>query len=160
MSDAPGWLFSVDWHDKLMGFHNSTFPVGIYGCMGTFSRYMDFISVWDSNPPTIGLRYIQHLFETKRPTFNIRTDCETETGKLAAIHAFLCDNRDDVDDSTDLVIYMAPAITNKIERWRDLHERMEVYFKQQLSELLQTGSCDPNSVTNRRILAYIFIRVV
>ena len=97
---------------------------------------MDFISVWDSNPPTIGLRYIQHLFETKRLTFNIRMNCGTETGKLAAIHAFLCDNRDDVDDSTDLVIY-APAITNKIERWRDLHERMEVYFKQQLSELLQ-----------------------
>ena len=105
MSDAPGWLFSVDWRDKLIGFHNSTFPVGIYGCMGTFSRYMDFISVWDSNPPTIGLRYIQHLFETKRLTFNIRMDCGTETGKLAAIHAFLCDNRDDVDDSTDLVIY-------------------------------------------------------
>ena len=142
-----------------MGFHNSTFPVGIYGCMGTFSRYKDFISVWDSNPPTIGLRYIQHLFETKRLTFNIRMDCGTETGKLATIHAFLCDNRDDMDDSTDLVIY-GPAITNKIERWRDLHETMEVYFKQQLSELLQTGSYDPNSVTNRRILAYIFIRVV
>ena len=72
MSDAPGWLFSDDRHDKLMA---------------------------------IGLQYIQHLFETKRLTFNIRMDCETETGKLAAIHAFLCDNRDDVDDSTDLVIY-------------------------------------------------------
>ena len=159
MSDAPGWLFSVDWHDKLMGFHNSTFPVGIYGCMGTFSRYMDFISVWDSNPPTIGLRYIQHLFETKRLTFNIRMDCGTETGKLAAIHAFLCDNRDDVMIQL-ILLSMAPAITNKIERWRDLHDRMEAYFKQQLSELLQTGSYDPNSVTNRRILAYIFIRVV
>ena len=32
-------------------------------------------------------------------------DCGTETGKLAAIHAFLCDNRDDMDDSTDLIIY-------------------------------------------------------
>ena len=104
MSDAPGWLFSVDWHDKLMGFHNSTFPVG---CMGTFSRYMNFISVWDSNsdPLTIGLRYIQQLFETERLTFNIRMDCGTETGKLAAIHAFLCDNIDDLDDSADLVIY-------------------------------------------------------
>ena len=107
MSDAPGWLFSVDWHDKLMGFHNSTFPVGIYGCMGTFSRYINFISVWDSNsdPLTIGLRYIQHLFETERLTFNIRMDCRTETEKLAAIHAFLYDNIDDLDDSTDLVIY-------------------------------------------------------
>ena len=68
---------------------------------------MNFISVWDSNsnPLSIGLRYIQHLFETKRLIFNIRMDCRTETGKLAAIHAFLCDNRDDLDDSTDLVIY-------------------------------------------------------
>ena len=41
----------------------------------------------------------------QRLTFNIIMDCGTEAGKLAAIYAFLCDNRDDVDDSTDLVIY-------------------------------------------------------
>ena len=162
VSDGPGWLFLADWHDKLMGFHNSTFLVAIYGCMDTFSRYMNFIFVWDSNfnPLTIGLRYIQHLFETKRLPFNIRMDHGTETEKLGAIHAFLHDNIGDLDDSTDSVIY-GPSTTNKTERWwRDLHERMEMYFKQQLSELLQTGSYDPNSVTNRRILAYIFIPVV
>ena len=87
-------------------------------------------------------------------------DHGTETGKLGAIHAFLHDNIGDLDDSTNSVIY-GPSTTNKIEhQWRDLHERMETYFKQQLSELLQTGSYDPNSVTDRRILAYIFIPVV
>ena len=30
---------------------------------------------------------------------------DTNLATKAAIHAFLCDNRDDVDDSTDLVIY-------------------------------------------------------
>ena len=35
-----------------------------------------------------------------------------------------------------------------------------MYFRQQLFELLQTGSYDPNSVTDRRILACIFIPVV
>ena len=35
-----------------------------------------------------------------------------------------------------------------------------MYFKQQLSELLQTGSYDPNSVTDRRSLACVFIPVL
>ena len=162
MSDGSGWLLSVDGHDKLMGFRNSTFPVAIHGCMDTFSGYMNFIFVWNSNsnPLTIGLRYIQHLFETKRLPFNIRMDHGTETGTLGALHASLRDNIGDLDDSTDSVIY-GPSTTNKTERWwRDLHERMGMYFKQQLSEQLQTGSYDPNNITDRRILAYIFIPVV
>ena len=152
VSDGAGWLFSVDRHGKLMGFRNSTFPVAIYGCMDTFFRYMNFLFVWDSSskPLTIGLRHIQHLFETKRLPFNIRIDHRTERGKLGAIHAFLSDNIGDLDDSTDSVIY-GLSTTNKIERWwRALHKRMEMYFKQQLSELLQTGSYNPSSVTDRR----------
>ena len=62
--------------------------------------------VWALFPDTWTLYLYGTLTQqTKRLTFNIRMDCGTETGKLAAIHAFLCDNRDDVDDSTDLVIY-------------------------------------------------------
>ena len=84
--------------------------------MGTFSRYMNFISVWDSNfnPLTIGLRYIQHLFETKRLTFNIRMDCGTETGKLAAIHAS-CVTTEMTWIIQLIWLSMAPTITNKIE---------------------------------------------
>ena len=27
------WFFSLDGHDKMMGYQNSTFPLGIYGCI-------------------------------------------------------------------------------------------------------------------------------
>ena len=32
------WLVSLDGHDKLYGYQNWTFPLGVYGCMDTFSR--------------------------------------------------------------------------------------------------------------------------
>ena len=32
-SVGPCWLYSLDGHDKLMGYQNSTFPLAIYGCM-------------------------------------------------------------------------------------------------------------------------------
>ena len=30
---GPNWTYSLDGHDKLMGFQNSTFPLAIYGCV-------------------------------------------------------------------------------------------------------------------------------
>ena len=150
VSDGPGWLFSLDGHDKLMGFRNCTFPVAIYGCMDTFSRYMTFLFVWDSNsnPLTIGLRYIEHLYETRKLPFSIRMDHGTETGKLAAIHAFLRGKIGDMEDATDSVVY-GPSTSNKIERWwRDLHEKMEMYVKTHLSELLQRRCYDPKCITD------------
>ena len=162
ISDGPGWLFSLDGHDKLMGFRNCTFPVAIYGCMDTFSRYINFLFVWDSNsnPHTIGLRYIEHLHETRKLPFSIRMDHGTETGKLAAIHAFLRGKIGDMEDAAECVVY-GPSTSNKIERWwRDLHEKMEIYFTTQLSNLLQRRCYDPNCITDRRIMAYIFIPVV
>ena len=35
---GPNWVFSVDGHDKLMGYQNSTFPIAVYGCIDTASR--------------------------------------------------------------------------------------------------------------------------
>ncbi len=32
------WVFSLDGHDKLMGYQNSTFPLAVYGCLDTASR--------------------------------------------------------------------------------------------------------------------------
>ena len=32
---GPNWVFSVDGHDKLMGYQNSTFPLAIYGAVST-----------------------------------------------------------------------------------------------------------------------------
>ena len=36
VSDGPSWVFSLDGHDKMMGYQNSTFPLAIYGCLDTF----------------------------------------------------------------------------------------------------------------------------
>ncbi len=110
------------------------------------------------------MRYVEHLFETKRLPYNIRmdrgTEQRTETGKLAAIHAFLRGKIGDMEDSTDSVVY-GPSTSNKIKRWwRDLYERMEIFFKSQLTQLLQTRAHDQCCVTDQRIMAYIFIPVV
>lgn len=37
-SKGPNWVHSLDGHDKLMGYQNSTFPLAIYGCLDTASR--------------------------------------------------------------------------------------------------------------------------
>ena len=37
-SKGPNWIHSLDEHDKLMGYQNSTFSVAIYGCLDTASR--------------------------------------------------------------------------------------------------------------------------
>ena len=34
---GPNWVLSIDEHDKLMRYQNSTFPLAVYGCMDTAS---------------------------------------------------------------------------------------------------------------------------
>ena len=41
-SEGPLWVVSLGGHDKLCGFQNSTFPLGVYGCIDTFSRKVLF----------------------------------------------------------------------------------------------------------------------
>ena len=44
----------------------------------------------------------------------------------------------------------------QIERWwRELHQRMEKYFKRQLHRLLDEGVYDPNEQTDRSVYVYI-----
>ena len=58
------WTWSLDGHDKLMGFQNWTFPLAIYGCYDTASRKVMFIRVWKSNsdPNLVGRWYFDHLY--------------------------------------------------------------------------------------------------
>ena len=58
---GPDWTYSVDGHDKLMGFQNSTFPLAIYGCIDTASRKLLWLKIWttNSNPILVGKWYIQ-----------------------------------------------------------------------------------------------------
>ena len=61
--DGPWNVASLDGHDKLCGYQNWTFPLGIYGCLDTFSRKILFLSVAYSNsdPVVIGRKYFEFL---------------------------------------------------------------------------------------------------
>lgn len=43
---GANWVHCLDYHDKLMGYQNSTFPLAIYGCMDTASRKLLWLRVW------------------------------------------------------------------------------------------------------------------
>ncbi|CAB4009087.1 Hypothetical predicted protein, partial [Paramuricea clavata] len=68
--------------------------------------------------------------------------------------------RIDRGTETDSVIY-GPSTSNKIERWwRDLHERLEKFFKQQLTVLLQRRQYNPFFSHDRQLLAYVYVPIV
>ena len=161
-SEGPLWVVSFGGHDKLCGYQNATFPLGVYSCIDTFSRKILFLFVChsNSNPLVVGKVYLQYLFETEMLPRNLRVDRGTETGKMATIHVYLLNKHEDVDDPTDSIIY-GPSTSNKIERWwRELHERLEKFFKEQLTTLLRGREYDPHSALDRQLLAYVFIPVV
>ena len=161
-SEGPLWVASLDGHDKLCGYQNSTFPLGVYGCIDTFSRKILFLFVChsNSNPLVVGKMYLQYLFEAEMLPRNLRVDRGTETGKMATIHVYLLNKHEDMNDPTDAIIY-GPSTSNKIERWwRELHERLEKFFKEQLTILLRGREYDPHSALDRQLLAYVFIPVV
>jgi hypothetical protein len=35
---GTNWVHSLDGHDKLMGYQNSTYPLAVYGCLDSASR--------------------------------------------------------------------------------------------------------------------------
>ena len=123
--NGPLNAVSLDGHEKLYGYQNWTFPLGVYGCLDTYSRKVLFLSVCysNSNPMIIGRKYLQFLHEVRTLLRFIWIDCGT--GKIATTQTYLSSNVSDLDDPVDSVIY-GPSTTNKIERWwRDLHERLE-----------------------------------
>ena len=79
----------------------------------------------------------------------IRVDRGTETGIMATIHSYLRAQCGDMEDGTDCVLY-GPSTQNKIERWwKDLLERMERFFKSQLSNLVEDGDYDASDDNDR-----------
>ena len=71
----------------------------------------------------------------------IRIDRGTETDIMATIHAGLhlrLGTFGEEEDIVDKCIRHGPSTANKIERfWKDLHERMEKYFKSHLKMLVE-----------------------
>lgn len=114
-SKGPNWVHSLDGHDKLMGYQNSTFPLAVYGCMDTCSRKLLWLRVWTSNsdPKLIGRWYLEYLYETRVMVSYLRVDKGTETGDLATMHAFLRRNHDDILNACDTVLY-GPSTSNQV----------------------------------------------
>ena len=131
-SKGSMWVVSVDGHDKLCGYQKSTFPLGVYGFIDTFSRKILSLRVMLSNsdPRVIGKQYFDLLYELKMMPVFLRCDKGTETGKMASIHCYLISDAEQsmFDDPVESIAF-GPSTTNKIERWwRDLHERLEKFF--------------------------------
>ena len=68
---------------------------------------------------------------------------------MAMMQMYLCDKQNVLEDANESVWY-GPSTQNKIERWwRELLERLERFFKQQLSSLAEKGYYDSTSVVDR-----------
>lgn len=111
---GSNWVHSLDGHDKLMGYQNSTFPLAIYGCLDTASRKLLWLRVWTSNcdPKVIGRWYFDYLYETRVMAAMLRVDRGTETGVMATLHSFLRRHHGDMDPS-DSVVY-GPSTENQV----------------------------------------------
>ena len=94
------WVVSHDDHDKLCGYQNSTFPLGVYGCLDTISRKVLFLFLYFSNsePEVIGNNYLKYLSKSKLLPYFLRIDRGTETRKMCSIHAFHSDRVSSLDD--------------------------------------------------------------
>ena len=76
-------------------------------------------------------------------------DRGTETDVMTTIHCFLREKNGDLDDPLDAILY-GPSTQNKIERWwRELLERMESFFKEQLTFLVESGDYDSSDQNDR-----------
>ncbi|KAM7427620.1 hypothetical protein ABFA07_021268 [Porites harrisoni] len=158
---GTNWVHSLDGHDKLMGYQNSTFPLAIYGCLDTASRKLLWLRVWTSNcdPKVIGRWYFDYLYETRVMAAMLRVDRGTETGVMATLHSFLRRHHGDMDPS-DSVVY-GPSTENQIERWwRELHKRLEKYYKGHLCWLKDKGHYHPHDDKDRILLAFIMIPLI
>ena len=113
-SIGPNFVLSVDGHDKLMGYQNSTYPLAVYGCIDTASRKLLWPRIWVSNsdPLLIGRWYFDYLYETRRISVFMRMDKGTETGIMATIHAFLRRHHNDMDPC-ETILY-GPSTSNQV----------------------------------------------
>ena len=79
----------------------------------------------------------------------LRLDKGTETVDLVTMHSYLLNKHCDEESATDCVLY-GPSTENKIERWwKELLERMEKFFKDQLKKLLEDGDYDRDEPLHR-----------
>ena len=76
-SRGPNWVHSLDGHDKLIGYQNSTLPIAVYGCIDTCSQKMLWVKVW------------VYLYQARTMSSKLRLDKGSETGEMALMYSFL-----------------------------------------------------------------------
>ena len=107
----------------------------------------------NSNRLIIGKDYLKFLYEVRHLPLLIRLDRGTETTTLATMHS-------SIHDSPDFVIYGA-STSDTIKRWwKELHERLELYFKRQLKCLLDSRLYNPHDLLDRKLLFYIYEPII
>jgi hypothetical protein len=113
-SPGPKFVHSLDGHDKMMGFQNSTFPIAVYGCLDTFSWKVLWVKVWMSNskPELIGRFYLEYLYEHGTITSILWVDKGTETGVMATMHAYLRQHHGDMDPAE--TVLFGPSTSNQV----------------------------------------------
>lgn len=82
----------------------------------------------------------------------IRIDRGTETGIMATIHSFLRSQTGDLKDASESVLYGSSTHNNIERQWHEFLERLENFFKIQLSILAENGDYDPSDETDRQLL--------
>ncbi|XP_028517680.1 uncharacterized protein LOC110248095 [Exaiptasia diaphana] len=67
VSNGPNFTMSLDGHDKMCGYQNSTFPLCIYGAQDAYSARIQFLRIWTTNsdPNIIGCFYFDYLYEER-----------------------------------------------------------------------------------------------
>ncbi len=79
----------------------------------------------------------------------LRLNKGTETVDMATMHSYILSKHCGIEDAEDCVIH-GPSTENKIERWwKELLERLEQFFKDQLSALLEEGDYERDDPIHR-----------
>ena len=145
-----------------MARQRSTFLLPVYGCIDTASRKVNLLRIWTDNcDPKITARwYFDYLFEKRIVQAKLRIDRGSEIGNMATIHTFLRSDHGDLEDTLERVIF-AKTTVNQVKRWlKELHDRFEKYFKEQLVNLLEQGHYDLQNEIHRNIIAYVYVLVL
>ena len=109
---------SLDDHEKLMGFQNSTFPIAIYGAIDTASKKttLDQILGNKQNARISSRRYFELIYEASVIPNYIRIDKGSETGTIATMHCFLRRQHSDVetDEEAFKTVIYDPSTSNQV----------------------------------------------
>ena len=113
-----------------------------------------WVKVWTNNsdPRVPAKWFVTHLFETKVIPRYFRLDRgTTETTEMTAIHAYIhhLSQNISLDEASDTVIF-GTSTANQIERWwKELHEKLENFYKPILERLLREMRYLPTNDTDR-----------